>query len=141
MGENGLLKLKVKLLIATRKPLIKRLKPVIIEITCEHLNVLNKSEVSPFPLDTDGNELDESLRLKYRYLDLRRPRLTKIIQDKHKYILAVRNWMDKNNFIEIITPLLTTTSPEGARDFLVPSRIHKGKFYVLPQALNNLNNY
>jgi len=94
-----------------------------IEITATKFIILNKSEVPPFPLETDGTELD-----------LRRQRLANIIKKKHQYILAVRNWMDQAGFTEVITPLLTTSSPEGARDFLVPSRIHKGKFFVLPQA-------
>jgi aspartyl-tRNA synthetase len=105
-----------------------------IELHAAELIVLNPSKTPPFPIDVDGRNIDEGLRLKYRYLDLRRDRLSNIVTQKHKYILAVRNWMDQQGFTEVITPLLTSTSPEGARDFVIPSRIHKGKFFVLPQA-------
>lgn len=105
-----------------------------VEVSAEEIKVLNKSQELPFPLDTDGREIDENLRLKYRFLDLRRARISRIVRQKHDFILAIRNWMSSQGFVEVSTPLLTTTSPEGARDFIVPSRIHKGKFFVLPQA-------
>lgn len=105
-----------------------------IEIKAQSLELLNKSKPLPFPIDTDGREIDENVRLKYRYVDLRRDRLKNNIVRRHKFLQAVRNYMSDQEFIEVTTPLLTTTSPEGARDFMVPSRIHPGKVYVLPQA-------
>src|SRR3989344_4654272 len=105
-----------------------------IEIEPVELEVLSKAETMPFPLDTDGREIDEEARMKYRYLDLRRERMKKNIMLRHKTSFLVREYLDKQGFVEIETPTLTKTSPEGARDFVVPSRFHPGKFYALPQA-------
>lgn len=105
-----------------------------VEVVVNEITVLAESKPLPFPIDTQGHEIDEMLRLKYRYLDLRRPRLQKIMRQKASFINAVRNWMHQENFLEVTTPLLTSTSPEGARDFLIPSRLQPGKFFVLPQA-------
>lgn len=105
-----------------------------IELVAETLEILNKSKALPFPIDTDGREIDENVRLKYRYVDLRRERIKNNMTKRAKYLQVMRNIMSDQGFLEVTTPLLTTTSPEGARDFMIPSRIHQGKVYVLPQA-------
>ncbi len=105
-----------------------------VEVQAKKLVVLNKAETPPFPLDTDGHEIDEDTRLKYRYLDLRRKRMTANIRKRGEVTQFIRNWLYKNEFVEIETPVLTKTTPEGARDFLVPSRKQAGKFYALPQS-------
>ena len=105
-----------------------------IEIEAADLKILAEAKTPPFPLDTDGRDIDEETRLKYRYLDLRRPRMQKNILLRHRVTTLAREYLNANDFIEIETPLLTKTSPEGARDFLVPSRMYPGKFFALPQA-------
>jgi len=105
-----------------------------IEIEAEAVKVISKAETPPFPLSTDGYEIDEEIRLKYRYLDLRRERMLKNLTLRHRFILAIREFLSERDFLEIETPLLTKTTPEGARDFLVPSRLQKNKFYALPQS-------
>ena len=105
-----------------------------VEIECQEIKILAKSEKLPFPIDTNGSEIDEEIRLKYRYLDLRRPRLVKNLELRYQTIKFIRHWLDEKGFIEIETPILTKATPEGARDFLVPSRLQPGKFYALPQS-------
>jgi len=105
-----------------------------IEIEPSELEILNQAEAMPFPIDTDGKDIDEETRMKFRYLDLRRERIKKNIILRHKTTSLVREYLNDRGFLEIETPVLTKTSPEGARDFVVPSRFHPGKFYALPQA-------
>jgi len=105
-----------------------------IEVSVEKIKILAKSEDLPFDIRSDGYQIGEETRLKYRYLDLRRPRLVKNLELRHKMIKFIRDWLDKKGFIEIETPILSKATPEGARDFLVPSRLQPGKFYALPQA-------
>jgi aspartyl-tRNA synthetase len=105
-----------------------------IEIVLEKLTILNESKPLPFPIFHQGDDINEDLRLKYRFLDMRREKMQTMLLKRHKMIKFIRDWMDEAGFIEITTPILTSSSPEGARDFLVPSRLHPGQFYALPQA-------
>ncbi|MDG1150703.1 MAG: aspartate--tRNA ligase [Akkermansiaceae bacterium] len=103
-----------------------------VEIAAAQLTIVNKAEVLPFQLDKELS--NEDLRLKHRYLDLRRPRLTSNLRQRHIITKAARDYLSDDGFIEVETPILSKATPEGARDFLVPSRINPGKFYALPQA-------
>lgn len=107
-----------------------------IEVHASEILILNDAKVPPFQLEVAGSEnlADESTRLKYRYLDLRRPQLQHNIRMRAKAVAAIREYFDKRDFIEIETPILLKSTPEGARDFIVPSRIHSGKFFALPQS-------
>ncbi|HSS95228.1 MAG TPA: aspartate--tRNA ligase [Candidatus Dormibacteraeota bacterium] len=104
-----------------------------VEVTATELEVVNASETTPFPIE-DPEEPDEKTRLEYRYLDLRRPRMTRMLELRNRVNRIIRDYMDGIEFIEDETPILTRSSPSGARDFLVPSRVHPGDFYALPQA-------
>lgn len=104
-----------------------------IEVRVTEIEVLNASKTPPFFIE-DGVEVDESLRLKYRYLDLRRPEMHQTLKLRSKAAKVFRDFLDGEDFIEVETPILTKSSPEGARDYLVPSRVHEGEFFALPQS-------
>ena len=108
-----------------------------IELLADHLVVLNAAKTPPFVIDRD-DEVEERLRLKYRYLDLRRDRLQRNLIIRHRAIKFIRDFLDARGFLEIETPILFKSTPEGARDYLVPSRVHPGKFYALPQSPQQL---
>jgi aspartyl-tRNA synthetase len=105
-----------------------------IEIEAEKLDVLSASQTPPIPCDSDGTDIEENLRLRFRYIDLRRERLQENLRLRHKVVTLARDFLNKEGFIEIETPYLSKTTPEGSRDFLVPSRLHPGKFYALTQS-------
>ena len=104
-----------------------------VEVVAAKLHILNDARTPPFPIEEEVTATEET-RLRHRYLDLRRPLLQKTIPLRHKIVLAIRNHLDKKGFYEIETPFLTRSTPEGARDYLVPSRVHPGQFYALPQS-------
>ncbi len=104
-----------------------------IEVVAQRLRVLNRTRPLPFPIRDDVEAFEET-RLRWRFLDLRRPVMQRYLVTRHRFIKAIRDFLDREGFIEIETPILTRSTPEGARDFLVPSRLHRGKFYALPQS-------
>lgn len=104
------------------------------ELVVDTIRELNRSEALPVPVQDDGPQANEEQRLKYRFLDLRRPQMQETLKKRSAYYRVLRDYMEENDFTEITTPILANSSPEGARDFLVPSRVHPGKFYALPQA-------
>lgn len=104
------------------------------EIQATAVEILNSAKEIPMPLDTDGREIGEDVRMKYRYLDIRRERLAKNIINRHKVVKYIRDFLSDRDFIEVETPILTKSTPEGARDYLVPARLQQGNFYALPQS-------
>jgi aspartyl-tRNA synthetase len=111
----------------------KNMATGMVDVVVEKLIILNESETPPFPIQ-EFVDVSEELRLKYRFLDLRRPSMQQNFLMRHKVCQSARRYFDEQNFIEVETPILLKSTPEGARDFLVPSRLHKGKFYALPQS-------
>ena len=124
---------KGKLVARDKAAVNKKMPTGEVEIIAEDIRILSKAETTPFEID-DTKEVGDQIRLKYRYLDLRRPSMQKNLMLRHRVTQVARNYFDEHGFLEIETPMLTKSTPEGARDYLVPSRVHPGKFYALPQS-------
>src|SRR3989344_4446494 len=130
-----IIKVKGAVVKRDKKSINKELSTGEIELLVSEVEVLSKAKAMPFEIfDARKAEEDEDLRLKYRFLEIRREKLKNTLIFRAKMLKVIRDYMDNNGFIELATPVLTVSSPEGARDFLVPSRLHPGKFYALPQA-------
>lgn len=105
-----------------------------VEVQVSNIEIINKSETPPFSINEENVNVDENIRLKYRYLDLRRQELAQTFKMRHQTTRSIRQYLDNNGFFDIETPVLIKSTPEGARDYLVPSRVHEGEFYALPQS-------
>src|SRR5699024_3058278 len=104
-----------------------------IEVAVSRIEIINKAKTIPF-LIHEADDVSEDLRLKYRYIDLRREEMQDTFKKRHQITQSIRNFLNEDNFLELETPILTKSTPEGARDYLVPSRVHAGQFYALPQS-------
>ncbi len=111
-----------------------------IEVIVSELRILNSSETTPFYIE-ENIDTNDALRLKYRYLDIRRPDMQRNLIMRHKIAKVARDYFDENGFLEIETPILTKSTPEGARDYLVPSRVHPGSFYALRSRPSNISSF
>ncbi|SRR5260221_960162 len=134
LSPESVIEIKGKVADRPEKLINPNLETGKVELQIEEVKVISTSKELPFPIDTNGYELDEELRNKYRYLDLRRERMNRNIKIRSRVTQFFRDFLTKREFVEIETPILTKTTPEGARDFLVPSRLQKGNFYALPQS-------
>ena len=134
LNEWDVVEIKGKVNLRPKGTQNPKLESGLYEIEANFLKVLSKAKTLPIPVDDDGYQISEELRLKYRYLDLRRNRLQRNLKLRHQIFNFIRDFLSKRNFIEIETPILSKSTPEGARDYLVPSRIYPGKFFALPQS-------
>ena len=135
IGSEWVLKIQGLVKARSQATINKKISTGEIEIQAADIEILNTSKILPFELSDDkASSVNEALRLRYRFLDLRRPKLQQMLTTKDNFITAIRSYFHENGFTEVQTPILANSSPEGARDFLVPSRLYPGKFYALPQA-------
>ncbi len=135
LRSEWVIKIYGKVISRSKERINEKLKTGKIEVECDKIKVLSKSKPLPFEIDEEKKtKTNENLRLKYRFLDLRRKKLQNILIKRDKVIQYIRHYFESLNFVEIQTPILANSSPEGARDYLIPSRLYNGKFYALPQA-------
>ncbi|MAF24847.1 aspartate--tRNA ligase [bacterium] len=128
VSVTGLVKARPEKMVNDKLPTGK------VELIAAELEIINESKTSPFEIDKDTIKVSEETRLEYRYLDMRSERMAKNLRTRHKIIKFIREYLDKRDFVDIQTPILSKSTPEGARDYLVPSRLHPGKFFALPQS-------